>query len=56
MKMKTPVIEGVLRNYLARRARALARTGELVALNRQADRLNAEAADVMEYQAPWPSE
>ena len=30
------------------------RIRELDALNRQADRLNAEAADVLEYQAGWP--
>ena len=51
---RSAVIERVLRDHLARRARARLRARELDALNRQADRLNAEAADVLEYQAGWP--
>ena len=53
---RSSVIERVLRDHLARRARARLRARELDALNRQADRLNAEAADVLEYQAASPDD
>jgi metal-responsive CopG/Arc/MetJ family transcriptional regulator len=53
---RSAVIEHVLRDHLARRARARLRVRELDALNRQAERLNAEAADVLEYQTGWPDD
>jgi predicted transcriptional regulator len=51
---RSAAIEHVLRDHLARRARDAAHARELARLNRRAARLNAEAADVLEYQAPWP--
>jgi metal-responsive CopG/Arc/MetJ family transcriptional regulator len=51
---RSAVIERVLRDHIARRSRARVRARELDALNGQADRLNAEAADVLEYQTSWP--
>jgi metal-responsive CopG/Arc/MetJ family transcriptional regulator len=53
---RSAFIEGVLRRYLRQRARAAAGAAELERLNRAADRLNAEAEDVLGYQAPWPGE
>lgn len=53
---RSAFIERVLRGYLKRRARLLADAGDLERLNRGAERLNAEAADVLGYQAAWPGE
>ncbi len=53
---RSAVIEHVLREHLKRRARARARARELAGLNRQADQLNAQAGDVLEYQAAWVAE
>ena len=50
---RSAVIERVLRRYLADRARAKANARDLEILNRAADELNAEAEDVLDYQAPW---
>ena len=50
---RSAVIERVLRRYLAARARAKADARDLEILNRAADELNAEAEDVLDYQAPW---
>ncbi len=50
---RSAVIERVLRQYLAARARAKADARDLEILNRAADELNAEAEDVLDYQAPW---
>lgn len=55
-RSRSAFIEHVLRGYLRRRARAAERERELDRLNRAAERLNAEAADVLEYQASWPGE
>ncbi len=51
---RSAFIERVLRGYLQERIRAATNARDLRRLNRAADRLNAEAADVLEYQAPWP--
>ena len=48
---RSAVIEQMLRDRLAELARAQNRAAELERLNRHADALNAEAADVLEYQA-----
>jgi metal-responsive CopG/Arc/MetJ family transcriptional regulator len=48
---RSAVIERLLRDRLAELERALHRAAELERLNRRADALNAEAADVLEYQA-----
>jgi metal-responsive CopG/Arc/MetJ family transcriptional regulator len=53
---RSAVIERVLRAYFHRRARVAADRRELERLNRAAERLNREAADVLTYQANWPTE
>ncbi len=55
-RSRSAVIERALRGYLRRRDRAAERARELARLNRAAERLNAEAADVLAYQAPWPGD
>ncbi len=49
---RSALIERVLRHYLRQRKRAEAQARDLENLNRAADRLNAEAAEVLEYQVP----
>jgi len=49
---RSAVIEKVLRQYLRERARAAIQARDLELINAAADRLNSEAADVLEYQAP----
>jgi len=46
------VIERVLRRFLREQARAQAQARDLDRLNHAAEQLNAEAAEVMEYQSP----
>lgn len=48
---RSAFIERVLRRYLAERARAARNARDLELINRFADELNAEAADVLRYQA-----
>lgn len=48
---RSAVIERVLRQYLRERAKAAAEARDLAILNDAADRLNMEAADVLDYQA-----
>ena len=47
---RSAVIEHVLRNYFRERARRKTHARDLELINAAADRLNSEAADVMEYQ------
>jgi metal-responsive CopG/Arc/MetJ family transcriptional regulator len=47
---RSSFIERVLRKYLRDRARASVHARDLARINRAADRLNREAADVLEYQ------
>lgn len=47
---RSGLIERILRRYLRDRARAEAQARDLERLNRAAERLNLEAADVLEYQ------
>jgi metal-responsive CopG/Arc/MetJ family transcriptional regulator len=47
---RSSFIERVLRHYLRQRARVEMQARDLVRLNRAAHRLNAEAADAIEYQ------
>jgi len=47
---RSKTIETAIRAYLRQRARADWETSDLDILNRSADRLNAEALDVLEYQ------
>jgi metal-responsive CopG/Arc/MetJ family transcriptional regulator len=48
---RSAFVERVIRAYLRERARAALHARDLERLNRAADRLNVEAADVLEYQA-----
>jgi metal-responsive CopG/Arc/MetJ family transcriptional regulator len=52
---RSAVIERILRQFVRRRQRAATEARDLAILNRHSGRLNAEAADVIEYQA-WPGE
>jgi metal-responsive CopG/Arc/MetJ family transcriptional regulator len=47
---RSAFIERVLREFLRERARAAVQARDLERINAAAQRLNAEAADVMEYQ------
>jgi metal-responsive CopG/Arc/MetJ family transcriptional regulator len=47
---RSAVIERVLRRYLREQARAAAQARDLERINAAADRLNREAAEVLEYQ------
>jgi metal-responsive CopG/Arc/MetJ family transcriptional regulator len=53
---RSAFIERVLREFLRQRARAAVQARDLERINAAAQRLNAEAADVMEYQATGESE
>jgi metal-responsive CopG/Arc/MetJ family transcriptional regulator len=48
---RSAFIERVLRKYLRDRARAARHSRDLGRINRAANRLNREAADVLDYQA-----
>ena len=48
---RSAMIERVLRQYLRERARAALHARDLSRINEAADRLNAEALEVIEYQA-----
>ena len=48
---RSAFIERILRKYIRERRRAALHTRDLVRINRAAERLNREAADVLEYQA-----
>jgi metal-responsive CopG/Arc/MetJ family transcriptional regulator len=48
---RSAFIERVLRNYLRERARRKAHARDLQRINAAADRLNAEAEDVLSFQA-----
>jgi len=50
-RSRSAVIESVLRLYLRQRQRARIHARDLEILNRAADRLNAEAEDVLKDQA-----
>ncbi len=49
---RSALIERVLRRYLQERTRAAVNARDLERINAAADRLGAEALDVIEYQAP----
>lgn len=48
---RSALIERVLREFLVQRERAAMNARDLEILNREADRLNAEAEDALQYQA-----
>ena len=53
---RSAFIERVLRAFVRREERIRADARDLTLLNRHAEQLNAEAADVLEYQASWSEE
>jgi metal-responsive CopG/Arc/MetJ family transcriptional regulator len=53
---RSAFIERVLREFLRERARAAVQARDLERINAAAQRLNAEAADVMEYQSSGEAE
>jgi metal-responsive CopG/Arc/MetJ family transcriptional regulator len=53
---RSAFIERVLREFLRERARAAVQARDLERINAAAQRLNAEATDVLEYQAPGETE
>jgi len=53
---RSAFIERALRDFVSERQRARADARDLAILNRHADSLNAEAADVLGYQAAWLEE
>jgi len=50
---RSAFIEQVLRRYLRDQTRARRDARDLELLNQFGDQLNAEAEDVLDYQAPW---
>jgi metal-responsive CopG/Arc/MetJ family transcriptional regulator len=50
-RSRSAVIEQVLRHFFHQRARRRVHSRDLERINAAADRLNREAADVLEYQA-----
>ena len=48
---RSAFIERVLRRYLRERAKAAVQARDLKRINNAADRLNVEAAEVLDYQA-----
>jgi metal-responsive CopG/Arc/MetJ family transcriptional regulator len=48
---RSAFIERVLRRYIRERRRAALHSRDLARINRAAERLNREAADVLEYQS-----
>jgi metal-responsive CopG/Arc/MetJ family transcriptional regulator len=51
-KSRSAFIDNVLREHLQELARARRDAREIAIINRNADRLNREAEDALEYQAP----
>ncbi len=51
-RSRSAFIESVLQQYLRERARAQRDAREIALINQHADELNAEAEDVLRYQAP----
>ncbi len=51
-RSRSAFIENVLRQYLQERVKAARDARDIDLINRHADELNAEAEDVLRYQAP----
>ena len=49
---RSAFIESVLRQYLKKRAHARRESRDLAIINRNAEQLNRDALDALEYQAP----
>jgi len=49
---RSAFIEAVLRRFLRSRARAEIEARDLERINQASERLNAEAAEILDYQAP----
>ena len=52
-RSRSAYIGRVLRSHFSRQARAAVEKSDLERLNAAADGLNAEMAEVLEFQAPW---
>ncbi|MGH9161270.1 MAG: hypothetical protein ACRD2X_14960 [Vicinamibacteraceae bacterium] len=50
---RSAYIERVLRRHFRRKQRTAAQEQDIARINAAAERLNAEAEDVLEYQAAW---
>ena len=48
---RSALIEGILRDFLDRRAQAQRHAREVAAINRHAEQLNAEMSDALSFQA-----
>lgn len=53
---RSAYIERVLRSHFRRRAKAAREAKDVELINAAADRLNAEMAEVLEFQSSWPNE
>ena len=51
-KSRSSFIEGVLQQYLRQKAREQRDARDIAIINRNAERLNRDAEDVLDYQAP----
>lgn len=52
---RSAYIERVLRRHFRRRAQAAEQARDIERINAASDGLNAEMAEVLEFQAPWPN-
>ena len=52
MRSRSAFIESVMQQYFRQQARARRDARDIELINRHADELNAEAEDVLRYQAP----
>ncbi len=55
-RSRSAFIESILSRYLRERAKAARDAREIELINKHADELNAEAEDVLRYQAPPASD
>lgn len=53
---RSAYIERVLRRHFRSKERAAVQERDIERINATVDQLNAEAEDVLEYQAPWDDE
>ncbi len=53
---RSAYIERVLRRHFRQRRRAAEQARDVERIDAAAERLNAEAEDVLGYQAPWPED
>jgi len=53
---RSAFVESILRDFVESQARAKRHAKDVAAINRHAAYLNAEALDILTFQAPWPEE